>query len=1018
MPNQADLVFLSSLCFPDGTSGFIKTLRWWDKAAREVFTEVAPAFACQTYSLPEGTQVDEWCDADSTRHIIRWSQLGQQTFEEVELNSTSCPVLSDLVLLAPQLTYPSASGANDGRIVVPYTTPATGGVIGVLSNGQQDSSAGTIGQLEFTDMLAGIYTLDVEDGDGNTARLTNINLTDAVPPAGEPYWLQFTSGYLEPDGLGNGGYYVKYGTAWDFVLKAVFTPPRIDGTAFPFEPDAFVRDVNQIVDAYFLPDGVTFRQVRHDGAGGVRYTDTVPGTGPGAGVTLRLENAIITHVVHPGQQTGSVLLEARSTTPGFITYTRLPDDAESATQPESNTHGRFDALPAGTTRFRIQDAGGQSIEEPILIEDRYRLRWALNTFDRKNHPMTVELYGRDFTGEATEVRGSAESVVRSWDAAGGAEGTLPEAAGQQLTLSLQSQFSGQFLACKLGDDRSFYVVYRRADRVLFRGYLLPDFYEEDLSRATGGLITLTAADGLGVLRDTAFLSHVARPLGGRWPLLHTLLHCLSRCSVGEMPLYVQTGLLDAGMPNTGEALALACSDREVYRESGASGTVGKEWSCRQVVEALLQPFYAMLVQRDGAWWVTGANAAATATTYFAYAANGTPLAAQPAPAVHYLKPPTYTTADVYWRERAQRLGVLAAARAVVATTQLQLVANQLADGLLQTWTPLADRPLGWDGALLVSKLPHESKAGVSKLRIGAQQPATGAPGLKSPAIPFQDGASEAPVLVQLRVRVPELVAGEEVKAIIRVQGYVGGQPQPSGLHWEVGSGEKEVTVEGFLPLGVSHGQSLRLELLPATDADAPTQRVTVDVYEVVLRIQPSGVEWPKDDQVTGENPAGFYVLPQVDLVHADIPRLPLPDGTFPPVIGMDALAWRHALTLTGGGPTTLWRRADSIKTAPLLETATLDRLNLRRTPQLVLTGPVAGPDAPLLGVGSLVEVSYDAPGARFWVIGCEVHEARAEATLTLRQIGVSEAEPLPLNRRVTGGRQPRRTDEGFTRAWK
>jgi hypothetical protein len=229
-----------------------------------------------------------------------------------------------------------------------------------------------------------------------------------------------------------------------------------------------------------------------------------------------------------------------------------------------------------------------------------------------------------------------------------------------------------------------------------------------------------------------------------------------------------------------------------------------------------------------------------------------------------------------------------------------------------------------------------------------------------------------------------------------------------------------VTVEAFLPLGVATGNTFRLRLLPATWADAPQGTASTffyDVYEATIQILPGAVKWPEKDQITALNETGFLVLPSVDLHHVDTPRLPLSDGTLRPVPLMDAFAWRNTFTYVNGTPTTEWQRSTSFDSAPLLQTAGLDRLELRTLPISVLTGPTKGRVTHLLGFGSLVDAPNDAPRERFWVVGCAVADAEAQATLTLREIGVATPEPLPGNRLITHLGGALCTNEGYTLVW-
>lgn len=1033
-------------------SGFTRTEIYWDTVARNEGRQTGAQVACQNTELLVGQEVDQWCEVDGTRVTVLYkgglgySPGNNNTGLRYEPNAPACPLPTAFTLGHPRLTHPTTPASRDGRVEVTYYTPHPG-VTGVLSTAAAAPAnvATGLGTLVFDNLPGGRFSLVVEDAAGAVRTLTDLVLTPAA--TGGLVWLYWTvSEDLDQDGNWLGTYSTS-GTLWDRATRQVLAyttaAPVAGAPPVPETPAPGTGSVTNgwplgvEVDSYFLAGGVTFRRVFHDGVGGVLFSDQTQTPGPDPG-GLRFANAVVQHVHRPaagsgaglGAAVGSVLLEATgaaaATAGGFLpglTYTHLATG-------EQNPDGRFHDLAPGPHRFRVQDAAGQSAEHSVTVEDRYRLRFYLSSRAPDGTAVYAAIFGRDYAGAAEEVRGTgAEAVERTWEGGGAdLQGVLPEAAGQQCRLSLRQAYAGQFAPLFAGDDRAHRVDVHAGGQLRFRGYVLPDLYSEDLVRADGGAVTVSAADGLGVLRDTAFLNHDALPLAGRWPLLHTLLHCLSRCECGPLPLHVQVDLTEALMQPADALLAAVHADRGAYREADRDGQPGREWHCRQVVEAVLRPLHAVLFQRAGAWWAVSANNAGRADVPVrAYAPNGRPVPAPAAPPAVRLLPPDFATGQLRWVQAAQRVDTLAAARAAQARVGLRLVANQLPDGLLQTWQADLRRPLGWSGTLDVERLDLDARAGDknaragrTKLRAAWQQP----PGAKlvSPvAFYLRPGADESPVRVRLRVRAvarPAANTAADARVLLRVQATVGGAAAGAPLQWEIGTDENEVTVEAFAPFGAAAAAGpWRLEVLPLAYAGPavvvpPRPAVDLEVYEVGVQVLPGAVDWPDQDEVTALNESGFLVLPAVELAHADVPRLRPAGGAQPAAPRTDAAAWRHAWTYADGVPTAAWRRGTSRAPLPLLESAAADRLEVRAAPVTVLRGPVRGPAALALGFGSVVDVPADAPGLRFWAVGATVRDLAGVAELTLREIGEADPLPLPANRLVQHTGYPIFTDLG------
>ncbi|GAB2958958.1 hypothetical protein GCM10027048_27670 [Hymenobacter coalescens] len=1046
---------LQVLCQPGANPGEFTELRTYYRgwAAYERYRqtqepddlyryEQTPVFTCTPVEpYAEGDEVDRGClppgqgGAYGELVILRYAEVAGFAVVVPDApvpNSLECPVNYTLQLFVTNVVQPDGANGYLGSFDVFGVTQND--PITLLLPGRQPVQTTSNQLASFTNVPPGTYTVGGQDAVGGTASTPPIVLGNgSASPTTPPYWLRYFV-YEEQDTDPQTGavlrtYYEAGGRAYDkdgtfgnparTVYAATFEVSRADydaQLALPVGVPLYSRDTRELVDSYYLTDGRTFREARHDGAGNLRFTDTVPAEESRRG-QLRILNIIQTDIDTAGTATGSLWVEAESPAPP-LTYRLAPQPALVLGGPPvlvdatENATGQFSGLAAGAYDVTVRDAAGQSVTEVVVIEDAYRPRWELSYDNLRGTAKRITICQRGYTGAVEAVCGSGEPVVRGWAATGtDPSGVLPEALGSTLRFEVRTATARQFQQVALTDDRAFRVDHYSAGVLDFRGYLPVVLYDESLLGA-GQVVTLEAADGLGGLRETAYLNHRGQPMEGRRPLLATLLHCLSRTDT-NLPLYCGINLRDVHMADDADPLLAAWARRDAYYEAG------KETDCRTVVDAILKTFHAILVQRNGAWWVVALNEIAEETYGLrGFAPNGETVPAPAVPAPWHIRKAGTTDAPgrIQWRDASQRVQVLPPTKALRVTVPLQLIDNQLPDGTFQQWRPDNSAPVGWtNNGVSLSKAPG-AKARTSLLRLGVGASLANA-ALLSPVIEHRSGSDETPVRLTLKARVQPLLdaAGQKVDpqpvAQQRVTTLVDGVPAPDELAFEWTAGEKEDEQEAFLPLGLV-GDTLRIRLAGPTWNNYTHQPghtyPALEILELKLTILPAMVEWPDKDFFVALNPLPAYTLaPESELVHADLPRLPTVTGVEAPVKAMDVFAWRHALSLADETATTAWIRPDAAEAGqqaqPLLENAAADRLELLARPGEVLLGVVEGLDVYRLGVGHMLDAPDDTDG-KFLVVGCTHQDRSGTADIAVRRLrGGSYTTPdgLPDRVRVT-----------------
>ncbi|SDY97441.1 hypothetical protein, partial [Hymenobacter psychrophilus] len=670
-----DLVLVRTTCQPGVLPGeFEQTDRYFD---RELFTFVTQGprtvLQCAAYEAPTGFELLRRCvpprgeggqtDTYTTLEVIAYDRAAPD-FPTVTYTPDfpACPLVScDLLLFPLSAAYTSATSQYPGGYWLVSAGFTSGQLPVELIFGGQQTSKQTVstspGTATFLVTQPGTYVVQAAAGPCNAVSPPITLAPPTAPPAADsivPLLTRIDRGTDETAG-GPVEYERTVFFEWNKATRTVDTRTEEGVTGDPYS-----RDLRLLVDAYQLPDGRTFRQVYHNGAGGVRFTDTVPEVEQQVG-EMEISNLIVTDIDEAGTPTGRVWIEAESPAPP-IRYTVIGPGGATGT----NVTGQFAGLPAGSWQARATDAAGRTSSDTFEVQDRYRPRFTADWQALHGESVQVFILGYDYAGEPETVCGAGNSpITRGWQGSG-TDPLAPflEVVGQTVKLSLLTAYARQFLVLAGPNDRAHRVDVYRAGRLAFRGYIAPETYREPLLSGRQA-VTITASCGLGPLSEIEFLNHRQRLLSGRRPVLATILHCLSRTDL-NLPLYIGGGLWDAGMDAEEEPLLQAYGQREVYNAGGDD--IDKVALCRAVLEGELRGFFLQLCQRDGAWQLDAVPELDALPERRAFTAEGLPLidpqtgiVLPPAPglAALHIVPSAQATGpdDLYWVTAAQAVEV-------------------------------------------------------------------------------------------------------------------------------------------------------------------------------------------------------------------------------------------------------------------------------------------------------------------------------------------------------------------------
>ena len=981
---------------------------YWDTEKRTVYRSQQQSQSDNPSEVALNTELTRYAVRPGLARVVRYGGDGlvYTADEGVTLGPGSggvCTLGAPTITPNPAVT--SNGATNDASVTVacvagvqPYTlTLRLQNTAPVLAT---TTSASPGQPAQFLALSPGRYQVTVTDAVG----CAQTGLFDVFGGAGQngPYGPSLRVSYSFNNGL--------FRFFWNPATKAVetFSRQALPGESTTDDYDDFTPPGTS-VDGYMLADGFTWRVVRSDGQGGVVFSDSDTRK-PGL---LELNNLIIFHPDSAAESNGGALVECNATDYP-LSFQRV-DGAGAAVGP-ANGSGYFDGLPAGSYEVRVTDAEGRILNVPFALRLRYGKRWALTHDDVHGTPYAAEIWQLNYTGPVSKLIGQGEAPVEirtdGLNGATGGQGDVPAAVGTSCVLNLRTPV-GLLEEVQLGGPQSFRLDVRYAGALAFRGYVSPDVYTAPLLPGQVA-VSVTATDGLANLKDVDFAGHLGQALSGRWPVLNTLLHCLSRCDVA-LPVRVLTSRRPLEL-----ATQAAPETRVLTERAGYADEKGAPLDCRTVVEALAQLLGGTLVQRGGAWEIRAAMEAAGRVTARVYAPAGTPRPAVvvAAPAGTILPPTRLTGPGWRWGQASQQLSIRAGWKSLSAATDADYAKNALpagdAFGRDTAWNQALDALLptaGWSENVAAPGFPLAlTRAGEKNTDLGARWPKATDPSdaryLQSGVLPNAPENEDIPWALNITGRLVAVTAdgfevvlpptpGQGRSATVTLEIVTDGQRPASPLYATFAlpdAGKSADTVLSF-PLGPLPAQSriTRLRLSPWQGTDLPG--VVLLIKQVAIVLQPQGATWDGADRFRATGPAGTVRPTEpVAVFHCDVP---LKAGLFEGA----AYAFRRATTVVGGALTTGWQRPeDDERGAPLLESAAYDGLALRARPSRLLTGPVYYGGTIPPRVLDAVDAPYDLDGRRFWIGACAWNLRQAFCETSLVEIGVGAsvgtAEPL------------------------
>ena len=246
---------------------------------------------------------------------------------------------------------------------------------------------------------------------------------------------------------------------------------------------------------------------------------------------------------------------------------------------------------------------GANLNEEIAISDELitpevpNLIYFAEYTDSENVDYYIRIYKKGFTGIASEIKGYG--ILKY----GTAKDLLEPIRGNGLELSLEADLSLTLEDLYTENENEFSVIFLRGNKLLFEGFLKPDgVYQSFVSERW--ILSLTCVDGLGILKDLAFVNATGFPFIGRMSAIDVIFNCLQRTNL-NLPINTSVNIYYEGLSPTDLLDPL----NEIYLSVDRFIKEDKDtiMNCQEVLSSVLNLFNANICQFEGEWYIYKSN---------------------------------------------------------------------------------------------------------------------------------------------------------------------------------------------------------------------------------------------------------------------------------------------------------------------------------------------------------------------------------------------------------------------------
>lgn len=240
------------------------------------------------------------------------------------------------------------------------------------------------------------------------------------------------------------------------------------------------------------------------------------------------------------------------------------------------------------------------------------VKYFLEYTDTVGTPHRLDISNTAFTGSETRIEGSVYLDYAS------TTDTLEAIRGKGLKIELEANTALTFSDLYTEVDRTFSVIYKRDNVVLFNGWLDSEGFFEDFV-SDKWIVSLDCVDGLGYLSDLSYVDTSGAPFSGKQSLIKIISNCLIRTGVLQ-DINTSVDIYYTGLATTLDVFSNVYFNADRFVKDDNSTIM----SCEEVLRSVLEPFAACLVAHNGEWYIFKPNQIFNSSTisYFNYDSDG------------------------------------------------------------------------------------------------------------------------------------------------------------------------------------------------------------------------------------------------------------------------------------------------------------------------------------------------------------------------------------------------------------
>jgi hypothetical protein len=336
---------------------------------------------------------------------------------------------------------------------------------------------------------------------------------------------------------------------------------------------------------------------------------------------------LVVHTTHLTQPNGSIEVVAISSH-SSVKY-KLGEDFQYSTG--GQTSGSFSNLGVGLHTIFAKDGYDCTIQISVFIyfipeeQEHYRATWTtLSTGQGTPRTERIRIYEREYVGSVVEIEvGEMSPLFIQKPKQGDLNNKLTPIHPTNAELCFTSVYDNQFLPLFTQDNKKFRVVYEIDEGSGFaevhQWFVAPSVFQSPFTPGLPHPVTISVGDNVKELETEKFTDGDDNLIRGRMKLIKIISHILQKTGLA---LKIRCGINIFEINHTIESDGSSDPLDQTYVDADCYRVENEAFTCWEVIEALLMPFGARIVQSNNQWLLEEIDRAFPSYDYRVFDVNG------------------------------------------------------------------------------------------------------------------------------------------------------------------------------------------------------------------------------------------------------------------------------------------------------------------------------------------------------------------------------------------------------------